>query len=75
VRVRRLLITLWMLVLPLALPVAAFAADASQGDKPEGDDNTILTIFLVSLGIPVLLALLSLIDVARGKHTERHGDH
>jgi hypothetical protein len=74
VRVRRLLVSLYVLALTLALPAAALAAE-SQGDKPEGTDRTITTVFIVGLGIPAVLGLLALIDVARGKHTHGPGGH
>jgi len=72
--VRRLIAALYALVLTLALPVAAFAADSTETGKPTGHDWTLDTIFVVALSIPVILGLLTLIDIARGKHTQRH-DH
>jgi hypothetical protein len=73
--VRRLIVSLYVFALMLALPVAAFAAQGSaeqnQG-KPTGHDWTITTIFFIALSIPALLGLLTLIDIARGKHTQRH---
>ena len=71
---RRLIAALYALVLTLALPVAAFAADSTETGKPTGHDWTLDTIFVVALSIPVILGLLTLIDIARGKHTQRH-DH
>ena len=71
---RRLIAALYALVLTLALPVAAFAADSTETSKPTGHDWTLDTIFVVALSIPVILGLLTLIDIARGKHTQRH-DH
>ena len=72
---RRLLVSLYAVALTLALPVAAFAADTtSDSGKPSGHDWTLDSIFVVALSIPVILGLLTLIDIARGKHTERH-DH
>lgn len=76
---RRIAAVLYPIVLALALPAAAFAATtpstSSGGDTPTGHDGTITTMFLVALGIPAVLGLLTLIDIARGKHTERHADH
>jgi hypothetical protein len=69
--VRRLIVSVYVLALTLALPVAAFAAADSEG-KPEGHDWTITTIFFIALSIPLLLGFLTLIDIARGKHTQRH---
>ena len=67
---RRLITSLYAVALSLALPAAAFAADTA---KPTGHDWTLDSI-LVALSIPVILGLLTLIDIARGKHTQRH-DH
>jgi hypothetical protein len=69
--VRRLLVSLYAVALTLALPVAASAADSG---KPTGHDWTLDSIFVIALSIPVILGLLTLIDIARGKHTQRH-DH
>ena len=71
---RRLIVSLYVFALMLALPVAAFAADTSANSegKPTGHDWTLTTIFLVALSIPALLVALTLIDIARGKHTQRH---
>jgi hypothetical protein len=64
------------MALPAVTLAASTTASASSGnDAPTGHDYTIDTVFVVALGIPALLALLSLIDVARGRHTERHTDH
>ena len=71
---RRLLVSVYAVVLTLALPVAAYAADSSDTGKPTGHDWTLDSIFVVALSIPVILGLLTLIDIARGKHTQRH-DH
>lgn len=71
---RRLIVSLYVFALMLALPVAAFAqgtAEQNQG-KPTGHDWTLTTIFFIALSIPALLGLLTLIDIARGKHTQRH---
>jgi hypothetical protein len=72
--VRRLIVSMYVLGLSLALPAATFAATATTDatGKPSGHDWTITTIFLIALSIPVLLGFLTLIDIARGKHTERH---
>ncbi len=74
---RRALAVVYVVVLSLALPVAAFAAasTADTGEAPTGHDGTLTTIFLVALGIPLVLTVLTLIDIARGKHTQRHADH
>ena len=72
---RRLIAAIYAVALSLALPVAAFAADATTDTgKPTGHDYTLDSIFVVALSIPLILGLLTLIDIARGKHTERH-DH
>jgi hypothetical protein len=70
--VRRLLVPLVSLTFSLATPVAAFAA-ANAPEKPSGTDHTLTTIFVVAVGLPALLAVLTLIDIAVGKHTKR--DH
>jgi hypothetical protein len=72
---RRAALSLYVSVVFLALPAVALAASGSTttgGDAPTGHDGTITTIFVVALGIPAVLAFLTLIDVARGKHTQRH---
>ena len=71
---RRLIAALYALAFTLALPVAAFAADSAETGKPTGHDWTLDSIFVVALSIPVILGFLTLIDIARGKHTQRH-DH
>jgi hypothetical protein len=71
--VRRLLTSLSAVALTLALPVAAYAADSTDTGKPSGHDWTLDSIFVIALSIPVILGLLTLIDIARGKHTQR--DH
>ena len=71
---RRLLTSLSAVALTLALPVAAYAADTTDTGKPTGHDWTLDSIFVIALSIPVILGLLTLIDIARGKHTQRH-DH
>jgi hypothetical protein len=72
--VRRLIVSLYAFALTLAYPAAAFAATAttSNDGKPTGHDWTITAIFFVALSIPALLGFLTLIDIARGKHTQRH---
>jgi hypothetical protein len=72
--VRRLLVSLYAVFLTLALPVAAYAADSADSGKPTGHDWTLDSIFVIALSIPVILGLFTLIDIARGKHTQRH-DH
>jgi len=74
--VRRLIVSIYAFALMLALPATAFAATAAatdNTDKPSGHDWTITTIFVIALFIPALLGFLTLIDIARGKHTQR--DH
>ena len=68
---RRLITILYAVALSLALPAAAFAADTA---KPTGHDWTLDSIFVIALSIPLILGFLTLIDIARGKHTQRH-DH
>ena len=74
---RRVLVLVSVVVLSLALPVAAFAAStaAETSEAPTGHDGTLTSIFIVALGIPLVLTVLTLIDIARGKHTESHADH
>jgi len=71
--VRRLLPSLTAVALTLALPVAAYAAGTTDTGKPTGHDWTLDSIFVIALSIPLILGLLTLIDIARGKHTQR--DH
>ena len=71
---RRLIASLYAVALTLALPVAAFAASSTDTGKPTGHDWTLDSIFVVALSIPVILGFLTLIDIARGKHTQPH-DH
>jgi hypothetical protein len=78
--VRRVAFSLYVLVVFMALPAVALAAgttasSSSGSDAPTGHDYTIDTVFVVALGIPAMLAILSLIDIARGKHTEQHPEH
>jgi hypothetical protein len=71
--VRRLIVSLYVFVLTLALPAAALAAASTDNSgKPSGHDWTLTSIFVVALSIPCLLAFLTLIDIARGKHTQPH---
>ena len=75
---RRLIVAIYAFALMLALPATAFAATAAAAatdntGKPSGHDWTITSIFVVALSIPALLTFLTLIDIARGKHTQR--DH
>ena len=65
---RRLAAPLIALYLTLILPAAVFAA-TTTAEKPEGHDWTLDSIFVVALGIPVILVVLTLIDIAVGKHT------
>jgi hypothetical protein len=76
--VRRFTVTLYVLVMSLALPAAAWAASpstSSGSDAPTGHDYTLTSIFIVAAGIPTLLAVLTLIDVARGKHSRHDPNH
>jgi hypothetical protein len=60
-------------MLTLALPAIVWAQEENvELDKPEGTDHTLTTIFIIALSIPLLQGLLTLIDVARGRHTDRH---
>ena len=68
---RRLAPTLIAMYLTLILPSVAFAA-TSTPEKPEGHDWTLDSIFIVALIIPVVLAVLTLIDIAVGKHSGKH---
>ena len=73
---RRLIVSIYAFALMLALPAAAFAATAAAATtdntgKPSGHDWTITSIFVIALFIPALLGFLTLIDIARGKHTQR----
>jgi hypothetical protein len=70
--VRRVIASLSAVALSLAVPAAALAAGTSETGKPTGHDWTLDTIFVVALSIPAILGLLTLIDIARGKHTQRH---
>ena len=72
--VRSLVALWWAVAVTLVLPALAFAQE-ERLDKPEGPDHTLTSIFVVAASLPLLLAILTLIDVARGRHTRRHGDH
>jgi hypothetical protein len=54
------------------MPVLAFAQEEGKVEKPEGHDYTLDTIFVVALGIPAILVLLSLIDLAVGRRSRSH---
>ena len=69
---RRLITSLYAVALSLALPAAAFAGTDTA--KPTGHDWTLDSIFVIALSIPLILGFLTLIDIARGKHTQPH-DH
>jgi hypothetical protein len=68
---RRLSAPLIAAYLLLVLPALASAATTAP-EKPEGHDYTLTTIFVVALGIPLILVILTLIDIAVGKHTGKH---
>jgi hypothetical protein len=53
------------------MPAAAFAA-AGKVEKPEGHDYTLDTIFVIAVGIPAILAILSLIDIAVSRRSRAH---
>jgi hypothetical protein len=57
------------LMVTLVWPAVSMAADATSEavDKPSGTDHTLTTIFIVALGLPLLLAILTLIDIAAGR--------
>lgn len=58
----------------LVLPATALAATTPKSDAPSGTDHTLTTIFLIALGIPLVLAILTLIDIAVGReHGEDNG--
>jgi hypothetical protein len=70
---RRYLAPLIALVLPLLLPAVTWAATSTTGtEKPAGHDWTLDGIFVVALGIPLILTILTLVDIAVGKHTSKH---
>ena len=68
---RRMSAPLIAAYLLLVLPALASAATTAP-EKPEGHDYTLTTIFVVALGIPLILVILTLIDIAVGKHTQKH---
>ncbi len=68
---RRLAAPLIALYLTLILPGIAFAA-TNTPEKPEGHDWTLTSIFVVALGIPLILTVLTLIDIAVDKHSNKH---
>ena len=65
---RRLIAFVTPFALSLALPAMALAAAAAPPEKPEGHDYTLTTMFVIALGIPLLLTILTLIDMASGRH-------
>lgn len=70
---RRYLAPIIALVLPLLLPAVSWAAATTSGtEKPAGHDWTLDSIFVVALGIPLILTILTLVDIAVGKHTSKH---
>jgi hypothetical protein len=69
--VRRLAVSLLTALTFLALPAVSWAAENAP-EKPEGTDHTLTTIFVVAAGLPLLLVLLTLIDIAVGKHRRDH---
>ena len=63
------------MLLPLIVPATTWAATTTSNtsEKPTGHDWTLTTIFVIAFGIPLLLTVLTLIDIAVGKHTtKRH---
>jgi hypothetical protein len=68
---RRLAAPLIALYLTLILPSIALAA-TNTPEKPEGHDWTLTSIFVVALGIPLILTVLTLIDIAVDKHSNKH---
>jgi hypothetical protein len=54
-----------------AMPAATFAADGKV-EKPAGHDYTLDTIFVIAVGIPAILAILSLIDIAVSRRSRAH---
>jgi len=69
--VRRLAVSLLTALTFLALPAVSWEAENAP-EKPEGTDHTLTTIFVVAAGLPLLLVLLTLIDIAVGKHRRDH---
>jgi ABC-type dipeptide/oligopeptide/nickel transport system permease component len=72
--VRRTAASLYAVFLTLALPVAAAAQSTTAPEKPSGTDHTLTSIFVVAVSIPAILTVLTLLDIAVGKH-RRHADH
>ncbi len=72
---RRITAPLYAVFLTLALPAAAFAQSSTAPEKPSGADHTLTSIFVVAVSIPAILTLLTLLDIAVGKHSRKHGDH
>ena len=72
---RRLAALVTTVLVTLIWPAAAWAdvATSVSNDKPTGHDYTLTTIFVVALGIPVVLTVLTLIDIAVGRG--KHDDH
>jgi hypothetical protein len=70
---RRLCISIWVAASVLALPAAAAAAE--KIDKPTGPDHTLTVIFVIAAGLALFIAVMTMIDVARGTHTRRDDDH
>ena len=68
---RRLAVSLLTALTFLAHPAVSWAAENAP-EKPEGTDHTLTTIFVVAAGLPLLLVLLTLIDIAVGKHRRDH---
>jgi len=66
---RRLAAIAATIMATLVWPAVSLAADATSEtvDKPTGTDHTLTTIFIVALGLPLLLAILTLIDIAVGR--------
>jgi hypothetical protein len=54
-----------------ALPAVTWAATTSGTEKPAGHDWTLDGIFVVALGIPLILTILTLVDIAV-RHTSKH---
>lgn len=71
---RRLAAPFIALYVLVVMPVLAFAQTEGETkvEKPEGHDYTLDTIFVVSLGIPLILVILTLIDIAVGRRSRAH---
>ena len=72
-RLAALAVTVAVTLVWPAVTWAATAASTETVDKPTGTDHTLTTIFLIALGIPVVLTVLTLIDIAVGRG--KHDDH